>query len=92
MEAFGGPVPLSDTEHFADTGINPEPLLDPTLMLGQRKLLTTLDKRALEDIGWQLVPEPGSISLLLGSFLVIASRRHVYRPKVSGGTRGLNKS
>jgi len=57
MAVFGGPVPVAnDAKHFANSGIVPEPALDPILLPGTRKLLTELDKAALKDIGWEVSP------------------------------------
>jgi len=39
-------------------------IMDPTIGLGELGVIKTLDIRALDVIGWDLVPEPGSMSLL----------------------------
>lgn len=75
MEVFGEPVPLDSTlQHLSDSGISPEPAMDPLLTQGTRKLFTDLDHALLQDIGWQ-VPEPTSAALLLLSGLMVATYR-----------------
>lgn len=62
---YGGPVPLSNGQHWASgvtsppflPGTQPKPSLGPSLTLGERKLFTPLDYAALADIGWQVPPE-----------------------------------
>lgn len=49
--------------------------LDPDLTVGTRKLLTNVDVGALEDIGWQIIPEPSSTSLLSLAGLSLILRR-----------------
>jgi hypothetical protein len=86
--AFGGPVPLNPTSsHWASdtmstiygTGTSQEAAMDPELTTGTRKLFTTLDMAALDDIGWTLaaVPEPAATRLMLAALVVllVASRR-----------------
>lgn len=61
---FGGPVPLADESHFAEGTVSPgvgEAAMDPTLTVGTRKLLTPLDWAALDDIGWDVLPEPATL-------------------------------
>jgi hypothetical protein len=62
-----GSIPLnSDNAHWAEkvrganreTGLPVETSFDPTQSSGARKLLTRLDLAALEDIGWEIRPEP----------------------------------
>lgn len=57
-------------------GINQEALMDPTLTVGTRKYITNLDLAFIQDMGWQVVPEP-SAALLLGvsTFLFVMRRR-----------------
>jgi autotransporter-associated beta strand protein len=61
----GGPVPLagaSDTSHWQQgtmshaftSGASQEVALDPSIMVGTRKLLTDLDVLGLRDVGWQV--------------------------------------
>jgi hypothetical protein len=63
----GEPVPLSpDLGHWAqssesdvlDTNTGQQPVMTPSILTGTRKLVTDLDAAGLEDIGWQVVPEP----------------------------------
>jgi len=78
VETFGGPIPLQDgsfPSHFAASGIFPEPLLDPNLTTGTRKLLTELDVAALRDIGWQIVPEPTTLTVIVTTVLLLFGRR-----------------
>lgn len=52
-----GAIPLSgERSHWADgtTDGGQEVAMDPTISAGQRKLPTSLDYAALDDIGWQL--------------------------------------
>lgn len=53
---YGGNVLLSDSAHFhegtADDGS--EVAMDPSILVGTRKLFTALDYAALADIGWEL--------------------------------------
>ncbi len=53
---YGGNVPLSGSTHFhegtEDDGS--EAAMDPSILVGTRKLFTALDYAALADIGWEL--------------------------------------
>lgn len=55
----GQPVPMSHDGHIEDSfigvGDRTESLMDPTLMMGSRKMPTNLDIALLEDIGYQVV-------------------------------------
>lgn len=62
---YGGNVPLNTSaSHWADGvmgrvgGASQEAAMDPSLIVGRRKLFTDLDYAALVDIGWQ-VASPG---------------------------------
>lgn len=72
MDVFGGAVPLAtgDTDHFANSGIDPEPLMDPDLSTGQRKFLTELDLAALRDIGWEVTENAMAFLALNGGAIV----------------------
>ncbi|MBI3867025.1 MAG: PEP-CTERM sorting domain-containing protein [Verrucomicrobia bacterium] len=83
---YGANVPLeSDDGHFAEgtmstvdgTVTAQEAAMDPTLTLGTRKHLTSLDVAALKDIGWTVVPEPSVLYLLAlgGSGVLLLKRR-----------------
>lgn len=58
---YGGNVPLSGSSHFhegtEDNGS--EVAMDPSLLVGTRKLFTALDYAALADIGWELTESGG---------------------------------
>lgn len=43
-----------------------EALMDPNILAGVRKGLTTLDLAFMEDIGWTAIPEPRTVGLALG--------------------------
>ncbi len=62
---YGGPVPLnSNDSHWVDgtmsqvDGVAQEAAMDPIIVNGQRKYLTDLDEAGLDDIGWEIVPDP----------------------------------
>jgi hypothetical protein len=83
----GAPVPLADTGHWANSGLSPEPAMDPVVTAGTRKLMTPLDYAGLADIGWNvplaLLPEPDT-GVLIGIALVlligVASTRRAAPP------------
>lgn len=52
-----------------------EAAMDPSLLPGDRKFLTNVDAFALQDIGWKVVPEPASATLLLCAVASLAMRR-----------------
>ncbi len=76
---FTGDVPLAtDQAHWKDgttglvNGVSMEAAMDPSLLVGSRKVFTNLDVAALTDIGWEVaaaVPVPAAI-WLLGSGLI----------------------
>lgn len=85
VSEHGGNVPLeSDDGHFQEgltshilgTATSQEVALDPTLTTITRKVLTDLDWAALQDIGWQVVPEPSEYVLFaLGGLALIRAYR-----------------
>jgi hypothetical protein len=81
MAAYGGPVPLDATGgHWAEAvaslvnGVPQETLMDPTTARGVRELLTDLDLAGLRDIGWNVVPEPGTAASLALGLALLAVR------------------
>lgn len=73
----GMPVPLTgDGAHWANGTAsnvtspvsisNQEAAMDPSIFDGTRKYFTELDFAGLDDLGWQVVPEP-SVAVLLGA-------------------------
>lgn len=96
--SFGGLIRLSsEHEHWLEgtlgsaNGQPQEALMTPLLPTGQRVLLTELDRAGLQDVGWVLVPEPGTFWLLLAPLmgLLLCRRRSVVRgaPTTGGGPR-----
>lgn len=86
VAANGGQVPLSGAAdgdaHWADgttstipgTSTVQEAVMDPSLTVGSRKYFTTLDYAGLQDVGWQVVPEPASWLLVCAGALTLARR------------------
>lgn len=84
-------VYLPDHAHLAEgtmsklpsTGLPQEAAMDPSLMVGKRKLLTVLDYALLKDVGWEVpanllttVPEPASMAMLgIGGAMLLARRK-----------------
>jgi hypothetical protein len=58
-------------------GVLQEVVMDPTVTVGQRKLLTAMDLAFLRDIGYETIPEPGAAMLLISGagWLAMARRR-----------------
>ena len=91
VAVYGGNVPLSDDGHWADgtmsqlpgSGIPQEAAMDPSIFVGSRKLLTTLDWAGLSDIGWEVdpslmqVPEPTIALPAIAGLALLARRRRV---------------
>ena len=80
----GGPVSLFDNAHIAEGfmsqrfvgGGAQEAVMDPTLTVGTRKFLTTMDAAFLRDLGYQTVPEPCALVLgVLGGVWMAVRRR-----------------
>jgi hypothetical protein len=59
INVFGGPVPLADAEHFANTTTidGRRPSMVQVFVTGERLLPSRLDLAAMQDIGWQLIPQ-----------------------------------
>jgi hypothetical protein len=56
--------------------INPqEAAMDPSIFVGTRKYFTELDFAGLDDIGWQVIPEPTSAILMGTAGVLVMSRR-----------------
>ncbi len=83
---YGSTVPMeADGAHWLDgtmsqvfsNGVAQEALMDPSIIVGTRKIVTDLDVTGLSDMGWEVVPEPTSLALLsIGSiFLALVYRR-----------------
>jgi len=65
-EGITGTTVAPSSGVLASGGVTQEALMDPTLTVGARKILTDLDLAMLEDIGWSAIPEPGlAVPLLL---------------------------
>lgn len=71
----GNPVPLDvGLGHWVEgtqsdiylTTTDQEAAMDPTLIVGTRKYFTALDMAGLQDVGWQVVPEPTAWPWLAG--------------------------
>lgn len=85
MASYGGPIDLESAEdlHWCDgtmstvfgTGESQEAALNPSLPPGERRLYTELDVAALDDLGWDVVPEPGSAVLFLTGLTLLLLRR-----------------
>lgn len=49
--------------------------IGPFLYNGERRVFTELDVAALDDIGWEIIPEPGSALLfVIGGFFLMLRR------------------
>lgn len=57
----GNPPVHGDLSHWQDglTDGGQETSMDPTLLVGSRKLMTELDFAALKDVGWEVTPGSG---------------------------------
>ena len=84
-ENGGVAVPLAGTGHWANgtqsevlspSPINPqEAAMDPSITVGTRKYFKELDFAGLDDIGWQVIPEPGSTLLIASGIVFVAGMR-----------------
>ena len=63
----------TESEIFGTTTLQ-ETLLDPSIPVGQRQLITELDIAGFRDLGWTVVPEPSSL-VLVGIGLAFGLRR-----------------
>ena len=52
-----------------------EASMDPSITVGTRKYFTELDFAGLDDIGWQVIPEPGTVGFLAGGTLLLGLLR-----------------
>ncbi|MEM9250984.1 MAG: hypothetical protein AAGB29_01425, partial [Planctomycetota bacterium] len=57
------------------TGLTQEALMDPTIANGVRKGLTELDLAVLEDLGYNVVPEPMAASMIAAVGVLVVMRR-----------------
>jgi hypothetical protein len=82
---YGANVPLdTDLAHWAagtksqvyPNGAIQEAAMDPDLTVGTRKLFTRLDVAALDDIGWEIVPEPSIFVLGITGLLALLAYRY----------------
>lgn len=62
------------TSNVFGTNTLQETLLDPSILLGSRELLTELDVAVFSDMGFTVVPEPSSLSLA-GLAMILGLRR-----------------
>ena len=91
---YGGNVPLQSTHgHWAAgttstvflTSTSQEAAMDPNITVGTRKVFTDLDMAGLDDIGWDVNPEPSTFVLTgLGILGAAAIRRFRRRRRGSG--------
>ena len=49
-------------------------IMDPTLAMGERADISMLDLRAMDVIGYQVVPEPGTLAVLLAGAWLLRRR------------------
>jgi hypothetical protein len=79
----GNLVPLApDNGHWANgqqstvvgTGETQDTIMDPSITIGSRKEVTTLDLAGFSDMGWTVVPEPSSV-IFLGTGVLWCLRR-----------------
>ncbi len=70
----GGAGNFLQTKRLSD-GVLQDAVMDPTLTAGTRKTLTELDLAFLRDIGWETIPEPTSLALLVVGGAALLRRR-----------------
>ena len=79
----GGNIPLTGDQHFGpgttsttlSDGSTQTALMAATLPAGERREYTAVDTAALDDIGYDIVPEPSSLLLLLAAGTAFLLRR-----------------
>lgn len=82
---FGSNVPLENAGHWLDgttglvNGVSQEAAMDPSILVGTRKVFTDLDLAGLTDVGWEVavVPVPAAVWLFASGLmgLVVTTRR-----------------
>ena len=82
---YGGNVPVyspdpyeggSSLSHLDETGIFPEPLMSPSISLGESiRQPTPLELAAMMDMGWDIIPEPATVLLLVLGLSLLVSRK-----------------
>jgi len=84
VAGYGGNIPLTSDGHFVDGtsstvfpgGGTQDAVMSESLPIGTRREFTTLDAASLDDIGYDVVPEPTSALLLLTAGATFLFRRH----------------
>ncbi len=89
VASFGGDIPLQTggghwlngtTSTVYGGSTSQEAAMDPSITIGTRKEFTDLDVAGLQDIGWEIIPEPGSGALALLGLMLFATRRARSQP------------
>lgn len=79
FDAGGLDLPLAAADnisHFADSGVTTDDLMNPALTNGQRREISDNDIDALEvAYGYDLIPEPASLTLMATSVVLLLRRR-----------------
>ena len=77
----GAHIAFSKMSPRLSDGVMQEASMDPNLTEGTRKEITLLDLAFMQDIGWNIVPEPGSVTVMLvGTLGILARRRAMKAP------------
>ena len=84
--ASGGHWAAGTTSTIFGTSTTQEAALDPNITRGTRKLFTTLDAAAMEDIGWTVVPPAGLIGDYNADNLVNATDYAIWRDSLGSGS------
>jgi hypothetical protein len=71
----GGHIAEGTMSFRLSDGALQEAVMDPSLTVGTRKTLTQLDVAFLQDLGYAVVPEPSSLSLLACGLLALPLRK-----------------